>query len=108
VRTARDGPLSPTLSPLRGERVGESGPSLAVVTTSDPVARPALADAAAHDGAQVLVMDDVLGETLAAAPALGWAVAFDWLTARPHGRARIVSRGLDGEIGIVELAREAA
>ncbi len=53
------------------------------------------------------MLDDVLGETLAAAPALAWAVAFDWLAARPQGRACVLSRGLDGELGVVELAKEA-
>ena len=89
-------------------RSGERGPALAVVTASDPDARRAIAAASRADATEVVVIDDVLGETLAAAPALAWAVAFDWLTARPGGHARIVSRGPDGEVGIVELAGEAA
>jgi hypothetical protein len=87
---------------------GERGPSLLVVTASDPAARAVLAAAARPDEAETVVLDGVLGETLAAAPALAWAVAFDWLAGRRHGQARILSRGRDGELGVVELAKEIA
>ena len=105
----------PSLSPLRGARAngrsepnGAGHPLLVVVTASDPDARAALAAAAQADATEVIVVDSVFGETLAAAPALAWAVALDWLAARPDGRARALSCGLDGELGVVELVKEAA
>jgi hypothetical protein len=88
-------------------RRGERGPSLVVVTASDPAARASIAADARAQETEIVVVDEVLGETLAAAPALAWAVAFDWLAARPQGRACVLSRGLDGELGVVELAKGA-
>jgi len=82
------------------------GPSLVVVTTSNPDDRAALARAACAGETELLITDAAFGETLAAAPALAWAVAFDWLAQRPFGGARVVSRGLDGEIGVVDLLKE--
>ncbi len=109
------GPLSLSLSPLRGARAngrsepnGAGHPSLVVVTASDPDARAALAAAARADATELIVVDSVFGETLAAAPAIAWVVALDWLAARPGGRARVLSRGLDGELGVVDLVKEAA
>jgi hypothetical protein len=100
--------ISHSLAPRSGERVGVSGPYLVVVTASDPDARAALARDSAGDATEVLVLEPTLGETLAAAPAVAWTVAFDWLAARPRGQARVVSRGLDGELGVVDLAKEDA
>jgi hypothetical protein len=94
-----------TLSPPGAER--PRGPSLTIVTATLPDRRAALA--AAHpDAAGLLVLDPVFGETLAAAPALAWTVALDWLADRPRGHARVVSAGLDDQIGVVELVKEAA
>jgi hypothetical protein len=82
-------------------------PGLAVVSASDRDVRAALA-LAARPGAETLVLEDALGETLAAAPAIAWTVALDWLAARPQGRARVLSRGPDGELGVVDLAKGSA
>jgi hypothetical protein len=85
------------------------GPALVVVSASDPDARAALADAAARaDATEIIVVDRLFGEMLAAAPAIAWTIALDWLGTRPAGSARVVSRGLDGELGVVELVKEAA
>ena len=92
----------------RGERKDERGPSLVVVTASDPAARSVIAADARTQEVEIVVLDSAFGETLAAAPALAWAVAFDWLAARPEGRVCALSRGLDGELGVVELAKGAA
>jgi hypothetical protein len=51
-------------------------------------------------------VDDALGETLAAGPALACAVALDWLAARPAGWARVLCREREGEAGVIELAKE--
>jgi hypothetical protein len=96
-----------TVAWTRAEQAQRS-PSLAVVTASDPEARAALVAAAQADATEVIVVDGVLGETLAAGPAIAWAVALDWLAARPGGSARALSCGLDGELGVVELVKEAA
>jgi hypothetical protein len=97
------------LAPRSGERIGVRGPALVVVSASDPDARAALADAAARaDATEIIVVDRLFGETLAAAPAIAWTIALDWLGTRPAGSARVVSRGLDGELGVVELVKEAA
>ena len=45
----------------------------------------------------------VLGETLAASPALAWAAAVDLLAQGPR-RVLVLSLGVDGELGLVELA----
>jgi hypothetical protein len=99
--------VAPSLSfeTRRWERTDGRGPSLVVVTASDPAARSVIAADARAQEAEIVVLDSVLGETLAAAPALAWAVAFDWLAARPQGRVCALSRGLDGELGVVELAK---
>lgn len=96
-----------SLEARRREERGERGPSVVVITASDPAARAVIAADAGAQETEIVVLDDVLGETLAAAPALAWAVAFDWLAARPQGRACVLSRGLDGELGVVELTKEA-
>jgi hypothetical protein len=95
-------------SPPEAPPGGEGAPSLSVVSASDPAARAALAAAEEGAAAEVVVLEDVFGEMLAASPAIAWAVALDWLATRRQGRARVLSRGVDGEVGVVELAREAA
>jgi hypothetical protein len=54
-------------------------------------------------------VDDVtlgLGEALAATPALGWAAAIDRLASGDARRVVVVSAGIDGDLGVVTLARE--
>ncbi len=46
----------------------------------------------------------VLGEALAASPALAWAVAVDLLAQGRAHRVLVLSLGVDGELGLVELA----
>jgi hypothetical protein len=46
----------------------------------------------------------VLGETLAASPALAWAAALDLLAQGRARRVLVLSLGVDGELGLVELA----
>lgn len=46
----------------------------------------------------------VLGEALAASPALAWAAAVDLLAQGRAHRALVLSLGVDGELGLVELA----
>ncbi len=46
----------------------------------------------------------VLGETLAASPALAWAAAVDLLAQGRARRVLVLSLGVDGELGLVELA----
>jgi len=46
----------------------------------------------------------VLGETLAASPALAWAAAVDLLAQGRAHRVLVLSLGVDGELGLVELA----
>jgi 3-oxoacyl-(acyl-carrier-protein) synthase len=71
-------------------------------------ARAALAPAAAGFAGTVVDLSSLVGDALAATPALGWALALSWLQGRDHGEALVLSAGLDGEIGAVALAREAA
>jgi hypothetical protein len=46
----------------------------------------------------------VLGEALAASPALAWAAAVDLLAQGRAHRVLVLSLGVDGELGLVELA----
>lgn len=84
-------------TPVRLEHAeSPAGASAALASTSETVR---------VSGADV---DAALGHTLAAAPALAWVVAFDLLAARPRGRVRIETTGLDGATAVVELAKEPA
>jgi hypothetical protein len=54
-------------------------------------------------------VDDVtrsLGEALAATPALAWAAAIDRVVSGDARRVLVVSAGVDGDVGVVTLARE--
>jgi hypothetical protein len=46
------------------------------------------------------------GEALAATPALAWAAAIDRLASGDARRVLVVSAGVDGDVGVVTLARE--
>jgi hypothetical protein len=54
-----------------------------------------------------LVVDvaDMLGDTLAAAPALGWVVALDALVGGHGTHAIVVGVGVDGDTGMVRITR---
>jgi hypothetical protein len=49
-----------------------------------------------------------LGHSLAALPALGWAAALDLVASGAAGRVTVLSLGVDGDLGVVELAGGAA
>jgi len=115
VRVARERPLGgaavaalAALATTDGARDG--APRAIVLSAWGRPARAALAEAAAaaDPAAEILDAGAALGESLAAAPALGWAVACDWLAergrAREGGSALALSAGIDGELGVVELA----
>ncbi|HEX8820555.1 MAG TPA: beta-ketoacyl synthase N-terminal-like domain-containing protein [Archangium sp.] len=63
-----------------------------------------LGDEAARLGVPVSDTVRVLGETLAASPALAWAAAVDLLAEGRARRVLVLSLGVDGELGLVELA----
>lgn len=48
----------------------------------------------------------ILGDSLAAGPALAWAAALDALHSERAGRALVVNAGIDGHLGMVLLSRE--
>jgi hypothetical protein len=64
--------------------------------------------AATFPGALVDDVTAVLGEALAATPALGWVAAMDRLACGDARRIVVVSAGVDGDVGVVTLARELA
>lgn len=70
-----------------------------------PPARDALASFAEESlrGRPVLDVEPALGESLAAGPALAWAVALDLLGSEALRRVLILSCGLDGDLGIVAI-----
>jgi hypothetical protein len=95
-------------------------PEAAIAAVPRPVDRVLIAPA--HDGARALLsrlatssfpgtpVDDVtaaLGEALAATPALAWVAAIDRLAAGDQ-RVVVLSAGIDGDVGLVTLAREPA
>jgi hypothetical protein len=55
--------------------------------------------------ALVVDISDMLGDTLAAAPALGWVVALDALVAGHGTHALVVGAGVDGDTGMARIAR---
>ena len=76
-----------------------------VAAWGDPPRRAlAAAIGAAAPCARVLDVGAALGDALAATPALAWLVALDRIA---HGARRVLalSIGVDGELGVVELAR---
>jgi hypothetical protein len=86
---------------------GARRPAALVICPWGAPARAALAAAAAREmiGREMLDASVVLGDALAAGPALGWAVALDWLSETGHEQESVVvlSAGIDGELGVVEL-----
>jgi len=54
-------------------------------------------------GRPLLDLSTALGESLAASPALAWTVALDLLVSEAFGRVLVVSRGLDGDLGVVAI-----
>ena len=84
---------------------GARRPAALVICPWGAPARAALAAEREMTGREILDASVVLGEALAAAPALGWAVALDWLSETGHeqGSVLVLSAGIDGELGIVEL-----
>jgi 3-oxoacyl-[acyl-carrier-protein] synthase II len=108
VRVARDGDLA-TIAAAALAAGPPAGPDAIVLCPWGEPARAALVAAAARAAApdtEILDAGAALGESLAAAPALGWAVARDWLDEPRHerGRVLVLSAGIDGELGLVELA----
>ncbi len=84
------------------------GPLDVIVTSAwgrAPVERLRAWAAREHPGVQHLELGPVLGDALAAAPALAWAAALDALLAGGGRRALVVTAGLDGAVGQVVLVR---
>lgn len=81
-----------------------------IVVPWGPPARDSLLSfaEAALPGRPVLDLSTILGEALAASPALGWTVALDLLASEQLGRVLVLSRGLDGDLGIVAIRSGAA
>lgn len=62
---------------------------------------------AAPLGARTFDSVRVLGEALAASPALAWTAAVELLVERRANRVLVLSLGVDGEVGLVELTGRA-
>jgi hypothetical protein len=77
----------------------------AVVAAWGPVPGGELGLAVARLGIRAAHSVRVLGESLAASPALAWTAALDLLVKRRARRVLVISLGVDGEVGLVELAR---
>jgi 3-oxoacyl-(acyl-carrier-protein) synthase len=60
----------------------------------------------AFAGARAIDATLGLGEALAATPALAWAAAVDLIASGGAARVAVVSAGIDGDAGLVTLARE--
>lgn len=94
-----------------GERVAAAERALGgdfdvvVVTAWGHAAADQLLTAAGRVGRRVIDAGAGLGETLAAAPALGWIAALDLLRASAAGRVRalVLSAGCDGALGAVTM-----
>jgi hypothetical protein len=94
-----------------GGAAGERSPRAIVICACEPAVGAALTAATATAvevrGAEILDAAAVLGESLAAAPALGWVIACDWLREhereREPARAIVLSAGIDGDLGVAEL-----
>jgi len=109
IHVARGGPLGEAAAAAlaAGPAGGARRPAALVICPWGAPARAALAAAAEREmtGGEILDASVVLGDALAAAPALGWAVALDWLSGTGHEQESVVvlSAGIDGELGVVEL-----
>ena len=81
-----------------------------VLAAWGPPARDALVSVVAESlrGRPLLDLAQGLGESLAASPALGWAVGLDLLRSQGFGRLLVVSAGLDADLGIVGLSAGAS
>lgn len=77
----------------------------AIVAAWGPVPGGELGLAVARLGIRAAHSVRVLGEALAASPALAWAAALDLLVKRRARRVLVLSLGVDEEVGLVELAR---
>ncbi|QRN92952.1 hypothetical protein JRI60_27485 [Archangium violaceum] len=89
---------------LSGALAGAHGPVDAVLTAAwGPMLAGTLGSEAARLGIQVFDTVRVLGEALAASPALAWAAAVDLLVGGRARRVQVLSLGVDGEVGLVEL-----
>jgi hypothetical protein len=75
-----------------------------VAAWSAPAAAPLVAAARArHPDARVIDLSCVLGEALAATPALAWVTAVDLIAHEGFCRAQVISAGTDGDVGTVVL-----
>jgi hypothetical protein len=90
---------------LAGALAARQGRVDTVLTAAwGPATAGELGSQAARLGVRVSDTVQVLGEALAASPALAWAAAVDLLTKGPARRVLVLSLGVDGEVGLVELA----
>jgi uncharacterized protein YgbK (DUF1537 family) len=71
-----------------------------------PAAASALRQSLAHYPGASIDATALFGEALAAAPALAWVLALDWLANRAQGRAVVLTAGIDGALGVVSFAKE--
>lgn len=94
-------PMAASLRPIDFVVIASWGPP-----SGDAVRTWARARIQQHvPNAHVVDIADMLGDTLAAGPALGWVVALDALVAGHGTHALIVGVGVDGDTGMVRIAR---
>ena len=104
VRACRTEPALLALAGARAE-LDCSSIDAVVLAPWGPPARDALLSFADESlrGRPVFDVEPVLGESLAASPALAWTVALDLLGSEDLQRVLILSSGLDGDLGIVTI-----
>jgi hypothetical protein len=104
VRACRVKTVAQALAEER-EKMGPSAIDAVLLVPWGPPARDALLSFAAESfpGRVVLDVSPALGESLAASPALAWAVALDLLAVERYERVLVLSAGLDGDVGLVTI-----
>ncbi|HEY5935199.1 MAG TPA: beta-ketoacyl synthase N-terminal-like domain-containing protein [Kofleriaceae bacterium] len=97
--------LENTPTPDGHETAGHDGVDVVVIAPWGPPAADLLATwaRARHPNALVVDLSLVLGNALAASPALAWIAALDLLGSRRASRALVVSLGTDGDLGVVMM-----
>lgn len=104
VAACRTRPLLQALADAQPE-LGCASIDAVVLAPWGPPARAALVafTDAALPGRPVVDVERALGESLAASPALAWAVALDLMATEGLDRVLILSHGLDGDLGVVTI-----
>ncbi len=83
---------------------GHGGVDLVLTAAWEPLLAETLGNEAVRLGLRASDTVRVLGEALAASPALAWAAAVELLVGGRARRVLVLSLGVDGEVGLVELA----